>query len=108
VRDEPAELGPVMGDGADTGVLHGPDLLAFAEAVVGDGVSDGDVAAARADLLDRIGPEALVDAAAIIAGFDATDRIADATGTQLDDYLAAGSADMRAELGIDKLASLAD
>ncbi len=95
-----------MGGGADTGVPHGPELLAFAEAVVGDGVSDGDIAATRAELLERIGPDALVDAAAIVAGFDATDRIADATGTQLDDYLENGTVELRAELGIDALASL--
>lgn len=102
MRGEPAELGPVMGDGGVTGVPHGAELLAFAEAVVGD----GNLAAARAALLDRVGPEGLVDAAAIVAGFDATDRIADATGTQLDDYLESGTVELRAELGIDELAAL--
>ncbi len=102
MRGEPAELGPVMGDPTDTGVPHGTELLAFAEAVVGD----DDVAAARAALLERVGPDGLVDAAAIVAGFDATDRIADATGTQLDDYLESGTVELRAELGIDELASL--
>jgi hypothetical protein len=104
VSGEPAELGPVMGDRGGTGIPHGADLLAFAEAVVGD----GDLVAARRALLERIGPDGLVDAAAIVAGFDATDRIADATGTQLDDYLATGTVEMRAELGIDELASLGE
>jgi len=108
VRDEPAELGPVMGDGGGTGVPHGAELLAFAEAVVGKGGSDGDLAAARAALLERVGAEGLVDAAAIVAGFDATDRIADATGTQLDDYLERGTVELRAELGIDQLAALGE
>jgi hypothetical protein len=108
VRGEPADLGPVMGDGGGTGVPHGAELLAFAEAVVGEGVGDGDLAAARAALLERVGPEGLVDAAAIVAGFDATDRIADATGTQLDDYLESGTVELRAELGIDELASLGE
>jgi hypothetical protein len=123
VRGEPAELGPVMGDGGGAGVRHGAELLAFAEAVVGEGVvgegvvgegvvgeavADGDLVAARAALLDRIGPDGLVDASAIVAGFDATDRIADATGTQLDDYLENGSVELRAELGIDALASLGE
>jgi hypothetical protein len=113
VRGEPADLGPVMGDGGGTGVPHGAELLAFAEAVVGEAVvgervGDGDLAAARAALLERVGPEGLVDAAAIVAGFDATDRIADATGTQLDDYLESGTVELRAELGIDELASLGE
>jgi hypothetical protein len=105
VSGEPAELGPVMGRRSDTGVLHGAELVAFAEAVVGDG---DDLAGARAELLERIGPDGLVDAAAVVAGFDATDRIADATGTQLDDYLERGTVELRAELGIDELASLGE
>ena len=104
MRGEPAELGPVMGDGGGTGVPHGAELLAFAEAVVGD----GDLDAARAAVLERIGPDGFVDAAAVVAGFDATDRIADATGTQLDDYLESGTVELRAELGIDELASLGE
>jgi len=108
VRGEPAELGPVMGDGGSTSVPDDAELLAFAEAVVGEGVSGADLDAARAALLERVGPEGLVDAAAIVAGFDATDRIADATGTQLDDYLESGTVELRAELGIDALAALGD
>jgi hypothetical protein len=104
VSGEPAELGPVMGNGSGTGVPYGAELLAFAEAVVGD----GDLVAARAALLDLIGPDGLVDAAAVVAGFDATDRLADATGTQLDDYLEKGTVELRAELGIDALASLGE
>lgn len=101
---EPAELGPVLGAGGSTGVPDGAELLAFAEAVVGD----GDLVGARAALLERIGPDGLVDASAVVAGFDATDRIADATGTQLDDYLEKGTVELRAELGIDELASLGE
>jgi hypothetical protein len=104
VRGEAAALAPVMGDAGTTQVAHGAELLAFAEAAVGD----GDLDAARAALLECVGPEGLVDAAAVVAGFDATDRIADATGTQLDDYLEAGTVELRAELGIDELATLGD
>lgn len=108
IRGEPAELGPVMGNAGGTGVPHGTELLAFAEAVVGEVVGEGDLDAARAALLELVGPEGLVDAAAVVAGFDATDRIADASGTQLDDYLESGTVELRAELGIDELAHLPD
>ena len=41
--------------------------------------------ASRLRLLQELGPEALVDAAAIVAFFNALDRVADATGTQIDE-----------------------
>jgi hypothetical protein len=34
-----------------------------------------------------MGPEALVDAAAVVAQFEAINRVADATGTKIDDLL---------------------
>jgi hypothetical protein len=48
-----------------------------------------------------LGREAAVDAAAVIAGFDAITRVADGTGIPLEPPKAESSADWRARLGID-------
>ena len=81
-----------------SGVVHEAELLAIADAAVGVG---GDLAAARSALIARIGPEAMIDAAAVIAGFDAITRVADGTGIPLEPPKAEASADWRASLGID-------
>lgn len=82
---------------ADSGVPHGRLLLNFAEAAVADGDT---LSAMRAEVLDTLGEAALVDAAAVIAIFQAVVKIADATGIPLEDAKAEISADMRADLGL--------
>ncbi len=77
--------------------------MTFAEAVVGG--DELQVATARQVLLDAVGPEALVDAAAVAANFERMDRIADATGIPLDAPMDLLTADLRSELGIDSFAS---
>jgi hypothetical protein len=52
-------------------------------------------------LVARIGTEAMIDAAAVIAGFDAITRVADGSGIPLEPPKAEASADWRASLGID-------
>jgi len=92
----------VKGDGDDDGgVPQGRLLVSFAEAVLGE--EDAALARTRRVLLELLGPEAFVDAAAVIAGFNAVDRIADATGIPLDADLEMMSAGVRAELGIDRV-----
>lgn len=51
-----------------------------------------------------MGEEALVDAAAVCALFNAIDRVADATGIPLEPDKAADTAEMRRNLGIDAFA----
>ena len=53
----------------------------------------------------KMGQEALVDTAAIIATFNAIDRVADATGIPLEEDKAAMTVDMRAQLGINNFPS---
>ena len=87
------------GDG-DGGVAEGRTLRSFAEAV-----ATGDVEATarcRRSLRDRLGDAALVDAAAVVALFCAVDRVADATGTRLDEALESFSQEIRATHGIDR------
>jgi hypothetical protein len=50
-----------------------------------------------------MGERAMTDAAATIAAFNAYPRIADATGIPLEDAKAAGTADLRMELGLNEL-----
>ncbi len=80
------------------GVAAGEALARYADAFFEDGRQD--FAAARDRLHEEIGGEALVDAAGVLAIFNAVVRIADATGIPLEDEKARLSADFRDALGI--------
>ena len=84
----------------DGGVPHGRLLVAFAEAVIGE--DEAALTQARAALSEAISPAGLADAAAVVALFNAIDRIADATGVPLEAEKLAASADFRAALGVDR------
>ena len=91
---------------AASGVPQGEALVAFAEGVVGD---DGEaLARARAEVLEKLGSECLVDAAAVASHFQRMVRIADSTGIPLDAPLNLLTADIRTELGIDRFGSAAN
>ena len=83
----------------DSGVPDGALLMAFAEAAVADAA---DLDARRQAVLEALNAEALVDAAAVIAIFQAVVKIADATGIPLEDAKAEISAGFRQELGLDE------
>lgn len=100
VYDLKAVLGAAAGD---SGIPQGGLLVAFAEAVLG--ADDERLAAARMGLAEALGDEALVDAAAVVANFNAIDRVADATGIPVDAERLDLTADLRAELGIDAFAA---
>lgn len=85
-----------------SGLAHGGELLAFADAMVGR--DDAALDRARAALLEAAGPENLVDAAAVASNFERMVRIADATGIPLDRPLEQASGELRAELGLDRMA----
>lgn len=90
-----------MADGqTDTGVAASPVLIAFADRALGRDAAA--LAAARANLVARLGRAAMIDAAAVIAGFDGITRIADATGIPLEPPKAEAVADLRATLGLDE------
>lgn len=93
------------GDGTGVGVPQAALLIEFGEAMLrGD---DARRARARAALYDALGPAGLVDAAAIVASFNAVVKVADASGIPLEDFKAEGTADLRAALGLEKLNHLA-
>ncbi len=54
-----------------------------------------------------MGTAALVDAAAIVASFNAVVKLADGTGIPLEDAKAQATQDLRAELGLERLNHLA-
>ena len=94
------DLNAIVDDGArDGGIPHGGLLSAFVEAVLDD---DGTMMTdTRQRVRDALGDAGLVDAAAVIANYSALDRVADATGIPLEPAKETGTADLRAELGID-------
>lgn len=75
---------------------HADVLLAFADAVI----AGDDITARRERVVAQLGEAAMVDAAAVIAGFDGITRIADATGIPLEPAKAEQTADFRKELGL--------
>ena len=89
-----------MTSGGDTGIAHGALLIEFADAVLGD--DDQRLARARTAVAGAMGATALVDAAGIAGFFNAIDRVADATGTPLDDKTLADTAELRDQLGINE------
>ena len=86
-------------DDLESGVPHGPELVAFAEAIVTDAES---LAQSRAAVVETLGPEAMVDAAGVASNFERMVRIADATGIELGDLLEQASADVRDALGLER------
>jgi hypothetical protein len=71
-------------------------LLGFADAVIANDAID----VQRARVAAALGEPAMIDAAAVIAGFDGITRIADATGIPIEPAKAEQTADFRTELGL--------
>ena len=88
------------------GVPHARALLALADAsIVG---SDESLESARGRILSELGPEALADAAAVVANFQRMNRISDATGIPLDGIMGLMTADLRSQLGVERFGSAAN
>lgn len=85
---------------SDVGVDHAALLGAFAECALAD--AGEPLAASRAHLVAAFGGAGMIDAAAVIAGFNGITRIADATGIPLETPKAEQTAGLRADLGIDR------
>ena len=101
-KGENLDLSLIVGKPGDGNIPHGALLVAFAEAVLG--VDNERLADTRSRIRITMGDAALVDAAAIVATFNAIDRVADATGIQIEDAKAQATADVRAALGINAFA----
>ena len=86
--------------GGLVGVPHDAILLAFADAALAFDAAR--MATARDAVLAALGHDAMLDAAAVVGGFNGITRLADATGIPLEDGRAEASAGWRADLGIDE------
>ena len=96
------DLALVMGaEVAESGLPHGALMNDFVEAVCARDTAR--TRTARQAIVDSLGAGAMVDAAAVIAAFNAYPRMADATGIPLEDAKAAATAGLRQELGLDAL-----
>jgi len=96
------DLTLLTGTDGDGNIPHGALLVAFTDAVVK--YDEAAASTLRAEIREKIGDAALVDASAIVAAFSGFDRIADSTGIPLEDAKADTSADFRASLGINAFA----
>ena len=92
--------------GADGGVAHGAALVDFVDAAMGD--DPAETGRQRAALRARLGDAAFVDVCAVIGAFEIVDRIADATGIPLDDFMRDRTGELRSELGLARFASAAN
>lgn len=81
-----------------TGVAAGDVLLRFVDAALGSDVML--LEAARSAAVGSVGAAGMLDAAAVIGGFDGITRIADATGIPVEPAKAEGAADFVEALGI--------
>lgn len=95
-----AVIGAAEGDG---GIPNGALLGQFAAAAIGN--DEIALASIRSEILEILGPAALVDTAAIVSTFNAIDRIADSTGIPIDEVRLAPTADLRDQLGINDFPS---
>ena len=87
----------------ELGLENGAVLLAFADACVGNDPME--LSDARKALLDKMGPGALVQAAAIAGNFSMNDAAANAIGIPMESVFLGDSEDYRADLGINEFPS---
>jgi hypothetical protein len=89
-----------------SGIAHARELVALAEGVV-----SGDetvLASSRRQIVEALGEQAMVDIAAVAGNFQRMVRIADGCGIPLDTPLQIMSADVRAELRLERFGTSAN
>jgi hypothetical protein len=104
-NEEEIGMEGVMDDSEVSQVPDGVLLGEFTEAVVR---RDPDLAAVRERVVEAMGPEAMVDAAAVVANFQRMVRIADGIGIPIDESWRGFSAELRDDLGVGEFASSAN
>ena len=97
------DLESVVDSDADSGLPNGKTMNAFVEAILGG--DEAVITTARETLRTEMGDAALVDCAAVLAGFMHMDRLADGTGIVQPRIEAEPIREMVNTLGIDKFAS---
>lgn len=86
----------VLDGGAISTLAHGPVLLEFADNAIARNVQA--IELSRNKVVNALGREAMIDAAAVIGGFDGITRIADGTGVPLERSKAEQTEDLRDQL----------
>ena len=104
-NEEEIGMEGVMDDSEESQVPDGVLLGEFTEAVVR---RDPDLAKVRERVVEAMGPEAMVDAAAVVANFQRMVRIADGIGIPIDESWRGYSAELREDLGVEEFASSAN
>ncbi|MFN3231272.1 MAG: hypothetical protein ACE363_03815 [Alphaproteobacteria bacterium] len=87
-------------EAVDDRVPHGKVLARFAEAVISG--SDNAIAHARHAVIEVVGGDGFVDAAAVVGNFERMVRVADATGIPLDETATDATTDIRQDLGLNE------
>jgi len=85
-------------EASDGGVEHGKLLIELVDAVVDE---TADPAEARRRLVEAAGPGLLAEAGAVLGMFHWNDRVADAMGAPLDDFLIDYRRKIGQKLGLD-------
>ena len=99
--DHDTDLRAIADPSIPLGVPGGNTLLQFVDAITGTStVSPSD---ARRVVIDELGPEALVDAAAVFGNFAMMNRIAEGTGIPLAKQAEIREQDLIATLDLDRL-----
>ncbi len=88
---------------ASSGVKAGAVLAAFADAII---TGSDILPQTRSAVVTALGEAAMIDAAAVVAGFNGITRIADATGIPLEPAKAEETEAWRGALGIDDFAAM--
>lgn len=81
----------------DGGVASGALLLRFVEAVLSDASNLPEV---RTEVVATLGGDVMADASGVIATFEMMNRVANATGTPLDEGLVAQTEGVRSQLDL--------
>ena len=89
-----------MDGSGPAGVPHAGLLLRFADAALS--FDAGRIAPLRDEIRATLGEAAMLDAAAVVAGFNGIARIADATGIPMEEQKAADTVEWQGRLGIDE------
>ena len=75
--DYPLEIDAVVDPSVPTGIPGGNLLLRLVDAVLANTEPVADV---HAEIIEELGPEALVDAASVLGNFEMMNRVAEASG----------------------------
>ena len=92
----------VASEATDAGVPHSEVLAGFVDAVLTD---KPELDTARQAIFDALGPDGMVDTAAVIGNFQRMTRIADATGIPIDEGTMRFSADIQEMLALGNMPS---